>query len=139
VSLLLGADDVVLYPPSADVDEHGWRLPDLDTPYWSGIGNLQLGPGLSNPQAASGGGRGPYGPARDQLGSLFVPADVVLLEGSTAEVRGRRYVLSQVRLVADPVGGVAGELTCWAATATSVDTWPDGGTPTAYQDTKNAR
>ncbi len=128
MSLLLAADDVVLYPPSTDMDEHGWRLPDEATSYWTGVGNLQLGPGLSNPLAASGGGRGPYGPARDDVGNLFLPSDVALLEGSTAVVRGRSYVLSQVRLVADPAEGLEGPLTCWTATATSVDSWPAGGT-----------
>ena len=123
MTVLLAEDEVVLYPPSVDVDEHGWRLPD-EAPYWSGIGNLQLNPGISNPLAAGGGGRGPYGPARDNVGSLFLPPEVPLLEGSSAMIRDRVYVLSQVRIVADPVMGLDGPMTCWAATATSNDTWP---------------
>ena len=123
MSLLLAADEVTLYPPSVDTDEHGWRLPDTSAPYWSGLGNLQLQPGVSVPTAADGGGRGPYGPARDQLGVLFLPASIpALFEGSTAVVGARTYVLSQTRVVNDPLDGAT--LTCWAATATSVDTWP---------------
>lgn len=122
MSILLATDDVVLTPPSENTDEHGWRLPGTD-PYWTGRGALQLRAGISDPRAADGGGRGPYGPARDEVGDLYLPPELTVLEGTTAEVRGRRYVLSQVRLVVDPVGG---GLDCWAATATSVDTWPDG-------------
>lgn len=121
--ILIETDDVVCYPPSPETDEHGWRLPGSE-PYWSGRGTLQLRAGVSDPRAAEGGGRGPFGPARDNVGDLFLPPDLELLEGSTAEIRGHRYALSQVRLVLDPT---ALGLDCWAATATSFDTWPDGG------------
>ena len=123
MTVLLDTDDVVLVLPSADTDDHGWRLPGTD-PYWEGRGALQLRAGVSDPRASEGGGRGPSGPARDEVGDLYLPTGLRPLEGSTAEIRGRVYVLSQVRLVVDPVGL---NLDCWAATATSVDTWPDGG------------
>lgn len=128
MTVLLAADQVDLYPPSAALDEHGWRLPDTTTSYWSGVGNLQLQPGISIPTAADGGGRGPFGPARDLLGTLFLPADVPLLEGSTAVIRGRWFVISETRQVTDPTDS---GLDCWAAIATSIDTWPNQApTPT---------
>lgn len=121
MSLLLARDDVVLTAPDG-LDEHGWRLPDGTEPLpWSGVGNLQLMPGISNPRAAEQGGRGPFGPARDNTGQLYLPADAPVADGVQAQVRGRRYVLAQARLVTDPVDA---NLTCWSATATSVDTWP---------------
>lgn len=122
--ILLPTDDVELAPP-AQLDEHGWRLPG-DEPYWTGRGNLQLAPGVSDPRAAAGGGRGPYGPARDLTGTLYLPADAAPVEGSVARVRGHVFVLSQVHLVIDPLYP-AGGITCWQATAMGTDSWPDGG------------
>lgn len=119
--LLLTTDEVSLTYPSVDTDEHGWRLPTEAPVVWTGLGNLQLQPGISSPRAAEQGGRGPYGPARDAYGQLYLPADAPVVEGAQVSVRGRTYVLSQTRVVADPRGE---ELECWVATVTSVDTWP---------------
>ena len=125
MTVLLARDEVVLFAPG-ELDDHGWRLPS-DYGYWQGTGNLQLAAGPSEPRAAGGGGHGPHGPARDLAGVVFLPADALPAEGSTADIRGTRYVLSQVRMVLDPVTDDG--LSCWVATATSIDTWPDGGTP----------
>ncbi len=119
--LLLAPDQVTLTLPSTELDEHGWRLPGDPPPVWEGPGNLQLNAGISSPRAAEEGGRGPYGPARDNVGTLYLPPEAPVLEGSTVEVRGRRYVASQTHQVLDPVSA---QLTCWAMTVTSVDTWP---------------
>jgi len=128
--LHLAADEVTLHPPG-DLDEHGWRNPDdFPVPAWTGTGNLQLAPGVSDPRAAAGGGHGPHGPARDETGTLYLPADAPAADGWTAQVRGRVFVLSQVRLITDPAspgGGIA----CQAATVTTTDTWPGGGDPRA--------
>ena len=70
---------------------------------------------MSDPRAESGGGYGPYAPARVETGTLYLPADASPVDGMGAELRGARWVLSQVREVRDPLGG---SLTCWAATAT---------------------
>jgi hypothetical protein len=48
---------------------------------------------------------------------LFLPADAEPAEGMAARIRGQVWVLSQVRLQADPTD-LAGYLTCWAATVT---------------------
>lgn len=125
---MLATGTAELYPPSEATDDHGWRLPGAE-PYWQGPANLQLQAGISRPQAGPGGGRGPFGPARDDTGVLYLPDDpglAALRDGWVALVRGKRYVLSQARYVADPAG--AG-LACWAATATSVDSWPPPDEP----------
>lgn len=117
MSLLLAPDLVELYRPG-DLDAHGWREepPEDSRPYWCGKGNLQLLIGASSPAAAGAGGQGPHGPATIIDGTLYLPPEVVPVEGSTAVVRGSRYVLSQVRLIADPLAGT--EVECVAATAT---------------------
>jgi hypothetical protein len=124
--LLLPTDTVTLYAPG-ELDEHGWRL-DGAQPAWTGPGNLQLAAGVSNPQAASGGGHGPFGPARDETGTLFLPREVVVADGYAAAIRGRLFVVSQVRFVTDPAEPGAG-IACQAMTVTSVDGWPEGGQP----------
>jgi len=122
--LLLPTDDVVLYPPG-QLDGHGWRQPGT-RPSWAGRGALQLLPGVSDARAATGGGHGPHGPARDLTGNLFLPPDAAPVEGMSALIRGRVFVLSQVRQVLDPTGPGIG---CWTATVQSTDTWPEGGEP----------
>jgi hypothetical protein len=122
VNVLLAADQVELYRPG-DLDAHGWRETDTEArAYWSGLGNLQLGPAPSDPRAAGGGGRGPAEPRTAETGALFLPAAAEPVEGSAARIRGRVYLLSQVHLVADPTD-LGGYLTCYAATATAA---PDG-------------
>jgi len=116
MSLLLAADAVTLYPPGSP-DERGWTGPGTAAA-WSGTGNLQLGPGGSDPRASEGGGTGVFGPARLEQGELFLPPDADPEDGMSADVRGRRWVLSNARLVPDPVG--AG-LDCWQVTATRDD------------------
>lgn len=123
--VLLPTDYVELISPG-ELDEHGWRLPGEAEPYWVGLGSLQLGPGVSDPRAAAGGGRGPHGPARDLTGTLYLPPDANPVEGAGALIRGHPFVLSQVHLVVDPLAPGAG-LSCWAATVTGVQSWPDGG------------
>jgi hypothetical protein len=127
---LISPDPITLYPPSEDLDEHGWRLPDPE-PYWQGMGNLQQAPGISDVRAADGGGRGPFGPARDRYGQVFLPVEMQLIEGSVAECRGRYYFLTQCRFAGDPTGNGDGTspLDCWTASATSFDTWPGVVTP----------
>lgn len=112
--VLLAADAVTLYRPG-DRDGHGWREPGSAVG-WSGTGNLQLAPGPSDPGAGAGGGHGPSEPAAALAGQLYLPADAEPAEGMTAEVRGQRYTLSQVRFVTDPAGGGLG---CWAAAVTA--------------------
>lgn len=121
---LVAPDPVTLFPPSGDLDEHGWALPGSE-PYWSGSGNLQAFPGIADVRAADGGGRGPFGPARDRSGTLYLPVEMELIEGSVAEIRGRHYYLTQVRFVGDPTGSGDGTapLDVWTANATSFDTW----------------
>jgi hypothetical protein len=131
---LVAPDLITLYPPSEDLDEHGWRLPATEA-YWQGKGNLQQYPGISDVRASDGGGRGPFGPARDRTGSMFLPVeDLQLIEGSVAECRGRYYYLTQCRFVGDPTGTGDGSspLDIWTATATSFDTWPGVEVPRPY-------
>jgi hypothetical protein len=123
-ALLLAADQVALYPPAAGPDEHGWEQPGTD-PYWTGVGNLQEQPGASDPRADGGGGQGPYQPHNAQGSRLFLPPDAQPAEGSAALVRGRWWVLSQVRLVPDPTAPPTGGITCWTATATSTGQWAE--------------
>lgn len=124
MSLMLAPDPVELYRPG-ELDAHGWRELGGGAPFWRGAGNLQLAPGPSDPRAAAGGGRGPAEPAADERGLLYLPPDAELAEGCGARIRGRLFVLSQVRYVADPIG-VGGGLDCWMATATGTGAWPDG-------------
>ena len=116
-ALLLAPDAVTLYP-AAGADRLGWAQPGT-VAGWSGAGNLQLGSGVSDPRAETGGGYGPHDPAWVSTGTLYLPADAGPADGMGAEIRGRRWVLSQVRQVADPTGGPLG---CWAATVSYDDT-----------------
>jgi hypothetical protein len=120
--LLLGRDDVTLYGPSTVDDSYGWAEPPPDdVPVWAGVGNLQLTGGISDPRASTGGGSGPFDPARPQAGQLFLPLDAPAAEGCTVDVRGQRYALSQTHLVADPIGL---GLDCTVATVVEVGSWP---------------
>ena len=110
MSLLLAPDQVDLYPPGT-ADERGWTRPGT-TAAWSGQGNLQLAAGQSDPRSEVGGGTGMFGPARLESGALFLPPDAQPADGMTAQVRGHRWVLTNTRLVIDPVGG---GLDCWVA------------------------
>jgi|SRR5215831_7687046 len=112
--LLLGLDQVTLYAPGA-ADVLGWAQPHPATTVWTGTGNLQLTAGASDPRAETGGGYGPFEPNRAETGTLYLPEDAQPAEGQAADIRGRRWTLSQTRLITDPTGG---QLTCWAATAT---------------------
>jgi hypothetical protein len=120
VTVLLGHELVELYPPG-EADAHGWTEPG-DRPAWCGVGNLQLGPGASDPQAADGGGHGPQAPAAAATGTMYLPPDCGAVEGSTARARGQWWALSQLRVVADPADT---GLDCLVATATGRRT--DGG------------
>jgi hypothetical protein len=122
VSLLLGADEIALYPPAASADAHGWAEPGT-APSWTGTGNLQLVPGPSDPLAAGGGGHGPFDPNALPAGQVFLPPDAPLAEGCALFMRGTWYAASQVRLIADP-RGPAGGLTCWAASVIGTGDWP---------------
>lgn len=122
MTLLLATDDVELYRPDG-ADEHGWTEPSA-RPYWRGRGNLQLAQGPSDPRASQGGGHGPYSPAADELGLLYLPADVELVDGTAARIRDQMFVLSQARLILDPAGT---GLDLQMATATGTGRWPDGG------------
>lgn len=115
--LLLGADHVDLYAPGP-LDGHGWREGEPGRRLWAGTGNLQLLPGVSDPRAADGGGRGPHDPARTETGNLFLPLDAEPADGMTAVIRGEAYAVSEVRVIADPVAGAGGGIACWAATVT---------------------
>ncbi len=119
MTVLLPMDDVTLYPPGGQ-DGHGWREMGFE-PYWTGRGNMQFQTGVSDPRAGDGGGHGPFQPAHDLIGTLFLPEDGQPLEGGWAQINGRAFALSMTRHMPDPAGGGAG---CWQATATSVDTWP---------------
>lgn len=114
MSLMLAADVVELFAASSTSDEHGWALPETSELLWTGLGNLQLGPGASDPRASDLGGHGPFDPAASEAGVLFLPADVTPADGMVAVVRDQMWVLSQVRRVIDP-SGVDGALTCWQA------------------------
>ena len=124
MTLLLAPDQVELYP-SGGTDSHGWKLPGT-TLAWSGLGNLQLTPGRSDPRAADGGGHGPSGPAVTEDGALYLPSEAPVTEGCGALIRGRMFLLSQVRLVPDPTFPQGG-LTCWSATASGLSGWPADG------------
>lgn len=116
MTVLLAPDAVELYPPDG-TDAHGWALPGT-VAAWAGKGNLQLSPGTSDPRAADAGGAGPHGPAAVPDGTLYLPQDAPVTEGCGALVRGQVWVLSHVRLIADPTYP-AGGLTCWAAAASA--------------------
>jgi hypothetical protein len=127
MTLLLAADQVDLYPPSAGTDAHGWAVPGTAPPAWAGLGNLQLGPGPSDPRAAEGGGAGPFGPAAADHGTLYLPTDAPAADGCVAVVRGQAYVLSGTRLVPDPAAPDGGA-SCQAADVAGTARWP-GGVP----------
>lgn len=115
--LLLGTDLVTLLAhedEDTQQDAHGWAGRP-SAPVWTGTGNLQLAPGRSDPQATGGGGHGPFDPAVTPAGDLFLPSQARPADGMTAVIRGRTWVLSQVRNIPDPTGGV---LSCWAAAVT---------------------
>jgi hypothetical protein len=116
VTLLLATDAVTLYDPG-EPDAAGWAEPPEDAaPRWCGAGNLQLAAGTTDQLAGAGGGHGPHDPARTASGLLFLPIDACPRDGQSAHMRGRMWVLGDVRLVQDPAG--AG-LDCWLATATA--------------------
>jgi hypothetical protein len=121
VTVLLANDAVALYLPG-ELDAHGWRVPPDDAtssrPVWSGVGNLQLYQGTSDPRAESGGGRGPHDPNRVAAGNLFLPPGADPLDGMTAVVRGQVWVLSLVRFITDPTD-LAGFLSCWSCAVTA--------------------
>jgi hypothetical protein len=122
VTLLLATDPVELYPAEDQADAHGWALPGT-APGWTGAGNLQLSAGTSDPRAADPGGRGPFDPAAVEAGSLFLPIDAAPADGMVAVIRGRAFVVSNVRLVVDPTGG---GVDCYVAAVTGTLTWPSG-------------
>jgi hypothetical protein len=122
--LLLATDWVELYPPAAGADAHGWEQPGAE-PYWAGTGNLQEQPGFSDPRMNGGGGQGPYAPHQAQTSRLYLPPGAAPVEGSAALLRGRWWVLSQVRLVPDPTAPTTGGISCWTATATSTGQWTE--------------
>lgn len=113
--VLLPTDPVILFKP-AERDAHGWRQARSGDAYWSGMGALQLSAGPSDPRAADGGGHGPHEPARELTGDLYLPQDAQPRDGMSAVIRGRNWVLSQVRFIHDPSGGL---LHCWVAFATT--------------------
>jgi len=120
MSLMLGADQVTLFSPPAGADEHGWTLP-ATAQVWQGSGNLQRLPGRSDPLMREGGGQGPFGPNVVDTAMLYLPSDAPVSEGMVAEVRGERYVLSQVHPVLDPTG--TGGLDCLVASAARDTVW----------------
>lgn len=126
---LVAPDPVTVYAPASSPDEHGWSLP-ATAPVWSGMGNLQLQPGLSDPRAKDG-GHGPFNPSRDRVGTIYLPVEFSLVEGSVVECRGRHYYLSDTRFVGDPSGNGDGTapLDVWTATVTSFDTWDPSNIP----------
>ncbi len=129
MSLLLAPDAVTLYPPSGEADSHGWAEPGAEAA-WSGSGNLQLSFGVTDPRAEAGGGRGPFKPAHEPAGLLYLPPEAPEpANGTIAEVHGRRYVLSNVHPVSDPIPGAG--VACWVASVTIASgafATPAGGT-----------
>ena len=126
VALILAPDRVELYDPGPR-DAYGWQDPPAEPPRarWCGEGNLQLAGGLSNPRGDAGGGYGPHNPARSPSGVLYLPPEACPVEGASARVRGRWWVLSQVRDITDPGGTGLG---CYMATVTGTEGWgSDGG------------
>lgn len=116
MTVLLATDDLELYPAGA-ADEHGW----VDTgaaAIWAGRGSLQIVAADTGPGADDGGGHGPFDPASTPNGLVYLPADAPARDGSALEARGERWVLSQVRYVADPAGL---GLDCLVA---AVNRWP---------------
>jgi hypothetical protein len=123
---MLAPDQVDLYPGSGQADAHGWALPPEAEAAWSGQGNLQAQPGRSDARATDGGGHGPYEPGQSPSAVLLLPPEAEPQDGQVAMIRGRPWVLSQTRLVLDPLGEAAlapDALTCYAATATEVGSW----------------
>lgn len=116
VTLLLAPDHVLLYQRSDLGDAHGWGLPGADAA-WEGDGNLQQQAGRSDVQANDGGGHGPYDPAYGGTGTLYLPEDAPAEEGMAAVCQGRRWYLSQVRPVLDPLGNGSGCLVASVTTA----------------------
>jgi hypothetical protein len=115
--LLLAPDAVTLYPPGTSADTHGWAEAGT-VAGWTGAGNLQLSFGTTEQGADAGGGRGPHKPAVLPAGVLFLPGGMSPppVNGAVAEVRGARYVLSDVHFMADPVAGAG--VACWRASVT---------------------
>lgn len=120
MTLLLPTDSAELFA-AGSADEHGWVASDDTASLWSGPVSLQLGPGYTGLRAADEGGRGPFDPSSHELGSVYLPEDAPAADGMTIAVRGTVFALSAVRLVPDPIGGVAG---CLVASVSEVGTWP---------------
>jgi hypothetical protein len=119
--LLLAPDTVDLHAPSTTQDNCGWAEPDPGGVVWTGLGNLQLDAGTSDPRQHTAGGSGPYDPACGLSGQLFLPTDAPIAEGVTVECRGHQFIASQVRTVVDPAGS---GLDCIMSTVTGVEQWP---------------
>lgn len=121
MTVLLPTDDLALYE-RGEADAHGWVRPPADSePFWTGTGSLQLAGGVAAVDAASGGGSGPFAPAHDQTGTLYLPLGTGARDGTQLRARDRVYVLAQVRDIPDPSGGDAG---CTVADVTEVGAWP---------------
>jgi hypothetical protein len=122
MSVLLANDAVELYAIPGTADAHGWADPGAAPPAWTGTGNLQRAPGYTDRRAADAGGHGPFGPAAQETGILYLPPDANPEAGMTALIRGWIWALSQVREIADPTG--SGLLDCWEMDVSAVSTWP---------------
>lgn len=117
--ILLAPEPVALYAAEG-ADSHGWALPG-SAELWAGHGTLQAAPGVSDGLAGAGGGHGPYDPRSGASATLYLPPDAPVADGLVATVAGRRFYLSQTRLVTDPRG--TGDLDCYVATATESGQW----------------
>ena len=110
--ILLPTEELVLVAVGGDQDQHGWTLPPAE-PAWTGQGAVQVTVGITSAGADAQGGAGPYSPRTVLSGSAYLPEEAAPVDGMTLRTRRASYVLSDVRWVADPVGG---PLSCWVAT-----------------------
>lgn len=122
MTLLLAPDHGVLYPPALGVDAHGWATSPESTheAIWAGPCNLQMGVGVTNVDAAQGGGHGPFDPASVTQGEVYLPSDCGARNGSVLVSNSAAYTLGSVRLVNDPIH--AGN-DCVVATVSEVESW----------------
>ena len=124
MSILLAPDDVVVWHPNEEPDEHGWMQTLVPSLAWEGKGNVQESAvARSEPGADGGGGSGPYSPVSLGSAQAFLPLDAPIKPGMVVEAHARTWLVIAVRHVPDPTGG---PLTCQVADLTERggETWP---------------
>lgn len=118
--ILLPTDDCALYGQPPVADEHGFIEAPTEAA-WEGRGSLQLAGGITGTDASDAGGHGPWGPASDALGTVYLPPESEAVDGMVLVSRDTSYTLSATHLVRDPIGAGSDAI---VANVTEFDGWP---------------